>query len=1381
MFIGKIAAIVRRYIQFGIVESHNRRHTQNIRRQPSLISESLERRTLLSATNDEAQTDEDTEIDIAVLGNDPGAVNVVPDSIVVADYVDDFRTGSPAEGWQYLWNQNGPFGDVANYSEMTWHSWRYHPHTGGDDNLSSVYLGATFGHPGHGVDDAAASGIDRYAIAAFTVTEGGEYAISNSQLNRTGEFGDGVDVSIHTTGNAVTQLLQVSPENAATGTLEGAGTFDTNLGLLNAGDTVYVAVGPDGLANGSTNGNDGFGWDFSIVRTDVIGRSTKGAIVETDGTTVTYDPEDVFDFLRAGESETDTFTYSSTDGTETTSATVTVTVDGVNDAPTAVDDESTAYRNRLQRLFVLSNDSDVDSPSFSLVAFTQPSHGSLVDNGDGSLIYVPALNYVGPDSFTYTIEDPDNLQAAATVTLDVQAVEAVAVNLDAGTRRFIEGTNDFDRARFVNTHGDLWVTPELRSQLADPDEFGVIKTRYDTTIDSTAGGVHLATNYPDGLPEDPLRPGFIDPVLLAAAMDAYNNWIATGARHQPLREYPASGNQNVAVFSGRNTTLHWPDYLLTDPETQQFKENIPLNYPGYADLINEFFAQLVVPISPDRLYFEVINEPNFDLDAEYTIDNVVDIHQAVPPLVRAQHPDLLIGGPSFGGTGFRDQEGWDLFNQVLTQAGDQLDFWSFHPYDRYNISASNVVNKGIVTSAGRLTANLDLIESRSNELFGSPKQFAITEYGAWTLAFGDYSQYDRQQRMWDQVNAVVEKMLVFMDRPDRILTATPFINTIDGGVDGGASVGDAWSTRLWARDDDGTFVETTVASMYRLLSGVDGAYASVSSDNADLQTQAFRDGNTVYLVLNNLTDKPLDVDLTATTGSYSGIVSAVRKRLRYDNGTADFDSGTAITNWNQVPLDGQEKTVIQFTLDGFEAYDAAINERTFYGAASNIPIASGGQASTTVTADLTEAVSAAVRIGFMRPGDTSVPEITISVNGTDFTLPAGTQGYDDADATTTSREVSIPLSALNNGSNTVTVSFPDDGGHLLSTVILVKQSVGDFNDSGQLDYDDRELLVDTLGESVDATNVEFDLNEDGVINQADVDFWNQLRGDFTDLVSSEFFAIDTNIQLGKTDVQFIVENRGTVDAAAFGTHVVWSANAIIGDADDIVVANSAATFAGLAAATSATRTVSLQLDRAALFADALATTPAGQQTGEVPVDISHLFLVVDSNGVIAEADESNNFGQGRFIDSDLVTYFPWDTNRNRTVEPLEALDAIRAIGTADNVHDFDGDGFVTPLEALSSLQRIGYVRPIGSAKTSAASLAKLQPVFADRRSVRKSPVTASALGSEHFAAASLKKEETPALFPTPANDERQQNSPVVSDLPTIDEHFRQKTRWLDVV
>src|SRR5204862_1523011 len=68
--------------------------------------------------------------------------------------------------------------------------------------------------------------------------------------------------------------------------------------------------------------------------------------------------------------------------------------------------------------------------SLSAVLVSQPTHGSLTLNSDGSFSYAPAANYHGTDSFTYKANDGQADSGIATVNIAITAVNdaPVAVN-----------------------------------------------------------------------------------------------------------------------------------------------------------------------------------------------------------------------------------------------------------------------------------------------------------------------------------------------------------------------------------------------------------------------------------------------------------------------------------------------------------------------------------------------------------------------------------------------------------------------------------------------------------------------------------------------------------------------------------------------------------------------------------------------------------------------------------------------------------------------------------------------------------------------------------------------------------------------------------------
>ena len=53
---------------------------------------------------------------------------------------------------------------------------------------------------------------------------------------------------------------------------------------------------------------------------------------------------------------------------------------------------------------------------------TDPAHGSLTLNANGSFTYTPAANYNGPDSFTYKANDGALDSNTATVSITVSEV-----------------------------------------------------------------------------------------------------------------------------------------------------------------------------------------------------------------------------------------------------------------------------------------------------------------------------------------------------------------------------------------------------------------------------------------------------------------------------------------------------------------------------------------------------------------------------------------------------------------------------------------------------------------------------------------------------------------------------------------------------------------------------------------------------------------------------------------------------------------------------------------------------------------------------------------------------------------------------------------------
>jgi alpha-tubulin suppressor-like RCC1 family protein len=151
------------------------------------------------------------------------------------------------------------------------------------------------------------------------------------------------------------------------------------------------------------------------------------ASVNGDGT-VKYTPD--ADFCSP---PTDTFSYTISDGHgHSVVGGVEVTVSCGNDAPVANPDVMSTNEDTPADFAVLANDTDVDGDTLTVSGVGAPGHGTTSTNG-AVVHYVPAADYGGPDSFTYTVSD-GHATSVGTVTVSVGgAADAPRPKNDAKT------------------------------------------------------------------------------------------------------------------------------------------------------------------------------------------------------------------------------------------------------------------------------------------------------------------------------------------------------------------------------------------------------------------------------------------------------------------------------------------------------------------------------------------------------------------------------------------------------------------------------------------------------------------------------------------------------------------------------------------------------------------------------------------------------------------------------------------------------------------------------------------------------------------------------------------------------------------------------------
>jgi len=209
-------------------------------------------------------------------------------------------------------------------------------------------------------------------------------------------------------------------------------------------DTATVTITVTGM-NTSPVANDDSGTGFetdedsSFTTGDVLANDTdaetpgsltvdsyddgnlSGTLSDNGNGTFGYDPNGQFEDLAAGEWAEDVFTYVVTDGVLTDTATVTITVSGLNDAPTADDDTFSVDEDSSDNaLDVLDGDTDPDvSDTLTVHAVGATDQGGTVTDNDTDVLYTPAADFVGDEVFTYTVSDGNGSYDTATVTVTV--------------------------------------------------------------------------------------------------------------------------------------------------------------------------------------------------------------------------------------------------------------------------------------------------------------------------------------------------------------------------------------------------------------------------------------------------------------------------------------------------------------------------------------------------------------------------------------------------------------------------------------------------------------------------------------------------------------------------------------------------------------------------------------------------------------------------------------------------------------------------------------------------------------------------------------------------------------------------------------------------
>lgn len=223
--------------------------------------------------------------------------------------------------------------------------------------------------------------------------------------------------------NTYTVTINVIPVNDNPAAVDDSRSGDEDHPIL--GNVIPLKPGQDSDPDGDT---------LTVDTTPVTAPGHGTVVLNADGTFV-YTPD-------ANYSGTDSFVYRVSDGNGGfAQATVHLTIKPINDAPVASDaaistGEDAPFSGRLPVA------TDAENDSLTYAKGSDPAHGTVTVNADGTYVYRPNPDYNGPDRFTFTVSDGNGGIITRTVTILVTPVNDAPVARPETATVFTGGSVD---------------------------------------------------------------------------------------------------------------------------------------------------------------------------------------------------------------------------------------------------------------------------------------------------------------------------------------------------------------------------------------------------------------------------------------------------------------------------------------------------------------------------------------------------------------------------------------------------------------------------------------------------------------------------------------------------------------------------------------------------------------------------------------------------------------------------------------------------------------------------------------------------------------------------------------------------------------------------
>lgn len=608
----------------------------------------------------------------------------------------------------------------------------------------------------------------------------------------------------------------------------------------------------------------------------------------------------------------------------------------------------------------------------------------------------------------------------------------VWIHVDPYCRRYIRGISELNRDVYF---GLCHPGTKFEEQCRTKERYDWLIKENGITFGRRLGLVKGLDRWYQAVREDTAQPGFVDETYLADKMKAQ--------RYEPSAEFQRDmgGRLNTALHGQHNA---FPEFMGKYVSTEAAREDRPEYLPENIEAAANFSAAALRHLFTDfdrPAYYEPVNEPHWSY---WRGDHLARWHTRTMEVVHNRVPGVLVGGPCMSVAYFYKQQygAFDGLAAFISNTHCGLDFYSFHVYDF--LRAEEGEFRGRITSGLPLESVLDLLQNHTVNEYGKEIGVVISEHGGYgadelveSIAKAQFTdtgfEWEMKKRSIDDFNmvsSVIANTLVFMDHPQTVLKAVPFI------LLNGLGWNPAYYATLYVPRDyepkNEEWVATKKIMFYRLLHGVRGHRVVGFCPDPAIQMRAFVDGKVLFVILNNLSNVPRTFTLDAPLPAHITV-----RRFGRNEDYTPYLTETSWPSWN-IPALGPRETVLikaEYTteLNPLRAAD----EIPLYGDRVRVPVEGEGAQITVRVPRAGELRYATLRVGVSRPADAGW-ETSIALNGTPLDVPVEAcaerltqKGQEYASC----KLVSLDPGAVNEV-NTITVSFPDGNPGTVGAVVI---------------------------------------------------------------------------------------------------------------------------------------------------------------------------------------------------------------------------------------------------------------------------------------------------------------------------------------------------------